>query len=176
MKRFFKGNKAMGSIFNDNINFVNRSAGNFRPQESSREMLLSVNTGGAGPLPLTGNPLNSPINVVSTSIDTRRFKRSTNLLIFTTLISLPAGAVVQLHFDITRSVDGGGSTQIGSTYTFEATANTAFSQSFAFQFADGDLEGGSYTYSVQLSPNSTISGTGGTTISNATLTVFAVRS
>jgi hypothetical protein len=173
---FFKRKKAMGNVFSDNVNFVNRNAGNPQQQQgSSREILLASNTGGAGPLPITDCALNAPVSVVSTSIDTSRLRRVTNFLLFTAQISLPAGAVAALSFEILRSVDGSG-VKVGSTYTFEATAAAALSQSFSFQFADEDLEGDNYTYSVQLSPNSSVSGTAGTTINNATLTVIAVRS
>lgn len=162
----------MGNVFSDNVNFVNRSPNCPPPQSAPREVLLASNTGGVGPLPIIDN---APVSVVSTSIDTRPLRRSTNLLIFTGQISLPAAATVTLNFEILRTADGNGPVKIGSTYTFEATAGAALSLSFSFQFADTDLQGDNYTYAVQLSPNSIVSGTG-SSINNASLTVIAVRS
>lgn len=139
---------------------------------TGRQAALNASSGGIGPLPVA--TLTLPINVVSTTIDTRDMCRTNNLLTFTSVITLPATATVTLNFQIRRTVNDGTGTNVGSTYTFAVTAAALLAQSFSFQFLDINVQPGFYTYSVQLSANSAISAPVGTSINNAVLSVLAV--
>lgn len=138
-----------------------------------RQVALNASSGGVALLPTTA--LTAPINVVSTTIDTRDMCRTNNLLTFICNIILPATTTAALNFQIRRSLNDGTATTVGSTYTFVATTPAAvlLAQSFGFQFLDTDIQPGFYTYSVQLSPGSVASVTGAS-ISNAVLSVLAV--
>ncbi|HEX2927093.1 MAG TPA: DUF4489 domain-containing protein [Ruminiclostridium sp.] len=140
-----------------------------------QNVVLSANTGGVGALPVITTLFADPINVVSTTIDTTRLTRSTNLLQFSSVINLPLGVSVTFNFEILRSSDGGSAVKIGPTYTFSTIVDVLESESFSFQFADTMLVPGNYTYSVQLSTNSIIDITPGASIINATLSVLAVE-
>lgn len=146
------------------------------PPSANREVLVNSSTGSAGPLPLISTSLSAPINVVSTSIVTTGLARTTNLLIFTSQISLPLGISVTLNFEIFRTVNGGNPAKVGSSYTFSTLATACESECFAFQFADSGIQEGEYTYSVQISTNSVLDITPGLTVNNGTLTVLAVKS
>jgi len=137
-----------------------------------RQVALNASSGGIGPLPTA--TITTPINVVSTTIDTRDMCRTNNLLTFTCAITLPATVIVTLNFQIRRTVNDGTGTNVGSTYTFAATAAALLAQSFSFQFLDTDVQPGFYTYSVQLAANSSISIPVGSSINNAVLSVLAV--
>jgi hypothetical protein len=102
-------------------------------------------------------------------------RRTTNLLIFTSQINLPSGILVNLNFEIFRSVNGSAPVKAGATYAFGTTAAASESKSFSFQFADKNAVEGIYTYSVQISSNSTISLMPDLTVTNATLTILAIR-
>jgi hypothetical protein len=138
-----------------------------------REVMLNASSGSAGPLPIITTLLSSPINVVSTTIDTNGMGNTNNLLTFTGLISLPLGISVTLNFQIHRVFNNGSPIGVGSTYTFSTTVTILESESFSFQFFDANVPEGSYTYSVNLSTNSIIDVTPGVTI-NAVLSVLAV--
>lgn len=138
-----------------------------------RQVAVSSSTGGAGPLPVITTLLADPINVVSTTIDTTGMRDVTNLLIFTSMISLPIGISVTLNFQITRTSPDGSSIKVGSTYTFATLVTVLESEAFSFQFADQNLRPGNYTYSVEISTNSIIDITPGVTVNNATLSVIA---
>lgn len=138
-----------------------------------RQATLNASTGSAGPLPLITTLLSSPINVVSTSIDTTGMGSTNNLLTFTSTINLPVGISVTLNFQILRVYNNGESRNVGSTYTFSTTANVLESEAFSFQFMDAHVPEGSYTYSVILSTNSIVDVTPGATV-QAVLSAFAV--
>ena len=138
-----------------------------------RQAALNASTGSAGPLPIITTLLASPINVVSTSIDTTGMGNTNNLLTFTSTISLPLGISVTLNFQIQRVYNNGSPRNVGSTYTFSAAVNVLESEAFSFQFMDAHVPDGSYTYSVILSTNSIIDVTPGATI-QAVLSVLAV--
>lgn len=139
-----------------------------------RQVALNASTGGAGPLPLITTLLSSPINVVSTSIDTTGMGNTNNLLTFTSNISLPLGISVTLNFQIQRVYNNGSPLNVGSTYTFATTVVVLESEAFSFQFMDANVPEGYYTYSVNLSTNSIVDVTPGATINNAVLSVLAV--
>jgi hypothetical protein len=139
----------------------------------ARQVSLNAVNGSIGPLPLITTTLSSPINVVSTPIDTIGMGNTDNLLKFTSIINLPLGISVTLNFQIHRVYNNGNPLNIGSTYTFSATVNVLESEAFTFQFMDANVPDGSYTYSVNLSTNSIIDITPGATVS-AVLSVLAV--
>lgn len=139
-----------------------------------RQVALNAASGGVGPLPVITTLLAAPINVVSTTIDTRRIGTANNLLHFTSTISLPIGISVTLNFQIHRSSGNGQPIAVGGTYTFAETVTVLESEAFSFQFFDPDVQPGFYTYSVELSTNSVIDVTPGCTVNNAVLSVLAV--
>lgn len=138
-----------------------------------RQAALNAASGSVGPLPIFTTLLASPLNVVSTTIDTTGMGNTNNLLKFTSIIGLPLGISVTFNFQIHRVHNNGSPIGVGSTYTFSTTVNILESESFSFQFMDADVPDGSYTYSVNLSTNSIIDVTPGATI-NAVLSVLAV--
>lgn len=140
---------------------------------TGRQVAFGSATGGAGPLPIITTLLADPINVVSTNIDTRDMTDVTNLLIFTSTISLPLGVSVTLNFQITRTNEDGPTIRVGPTFTFETLVTALESEAFVFQFADGNLIPGNYTYPIEISTNSIIDITPGLTVSNATLSIIA---
>ena len=139
-----------------------------------RQVALNASSGGAGPLPIITTLFASPINVVSTSIDTSEMGVTGNLLNFTSVINLPLGISVTLNFEILRAAREGSSVNVGSTYTFSTLVTALEAESFSFQFFDSTVAPGFYTYTVQLSTNSVIDITPGLTINNAVLSVLAV--
>lgn len=139
---------------------------------SELQVAFGSSTGGVGPLPCITTLLADPINVVSTTIDTTDLRDVTNLLSFTSTISLPFGICVILNFQITRTNQDGSTIKVGPTFTFSTWATALESESFAFQFADGNLKPGNYTYAVEISTNTIIDVTPGLTINNATLSVI----
>ncbi len=139
-----------------------------------RQVALNASSGAVGPLPIITTLFASPLNVVSTSIDTRGIGSTNNLLNFTSIINLPLGISVTLNFEITRSINGGAPVNVGSTYTFSTLVDVLEAEAFSFQFFDPDVEPGFYTYSVQLSTNSIIDITPGASVQNAVLSVLAV--
>lgn len=134
---------------------------------------LNAASGHAGPLPVITTLLAAPINVVNVTIDTTGMRHPDVLLTYTSIISLPLGVSVTLNFEILRTTPGGAPTPVGSTYTFSTLVTALEAESFAFQFFDSDLAPGVYTYTVQVSTNSIIDITPGTTV-NATLSALAV--
>ena len=146
-----------------------------RGQQDDRrgpQVAVASNTGSAGPLPVITTLLADPINVVSTNIETTG-RDVTNLLIFTSTISLPLGISVTLNFQITRTNVEGATIKVGPTFTYSTLATALESESFAFQFADSNLRPGNYTYSIEISTNSIIDITPGVTVNNATLSVIS---
>lgn len=141
-------------------------------RNGNTQVAFGSSTGGAGPLPVITTLLADPINVVSTTIDTAGLTDVTNLLIFTSTISLPLGISVTLNFQITRTNEDGSTIKVGPTFTFATLATALESESFAFQFADNNLRPGNYTYSIEISTNSIIDITPGLTVNNATLSVI----
>jgi len=138
-----------------------------------RQVTASSNTGGAGPLPVFNTLLADPVNVVSTSINTRGMNDTTNLLIFTCTVNLPLGISINLNFQINRLRGDGSSSKVGGTYTFATLATVLESEAFSFQFADNNVPAGEYTYSIEISTNSLVDITPGATVNNATLSVIA---
>lgn len=139
-----------------------------------KQAALNASSGGVGPLPIITTLFASPLNVVSTTIDTRDIGETNNLLNFTSIVNLPVGISVTLNFEITRSLNGGAPVNVGSTYTFATLVNVLEAEAFSFQFFDPDVQPGFYTYSVQLSTNSIIDITPGASVQNAVLSVLAV--
>jgi hypothetical protein len=140
-----------------------------------KQVTMNSSTGSAGPLPCITNYFADPINVVSTTIDTRGMKKTNNLLIFTSTICLPIGISVTLNFQITRTSSEGGTIKVGSTYTFSTIVTVLEAEAFSFQFFDSNIEQGNYTYSVDISTNSKIDITPGVTVNSGTLSVIAVK-
>ncbi len=138
-----------------------------------RQAVLNASSGGVGPLPIFTTLLASPLNVVSTTIDTTGMGNTNNLLKFTGIIGLPLGISVTFNFQIQRVFNNGAPIGVGSTYTFSTTVNVLEAEAFSFQFMDADVPEGSYTYAVNLSTNSIVDVTPGATV-NATLSVLAV--
>lgn len=166
MRRYFMycNNSALSPLtFNDD-------------SRSRRQAVLNASSGSVGPLPLITTLFAAPLNVVSTTIDTRSVRGNTNnLLNFTSIINLPVGISVTLNFEITRSLNNGSPINVGSTYTFSTLVDILEAEAFGFQFFDPDLEAGFYTYSVRLSTNSIIDITPGASVQNAVLSVLAVQ-
>ena len=143
-------------------------------EKCRRQGALNSNSGGGGPLPILTTTLSAPLNVVSTSIDTRGMGPTNNLLNFTSTVALPIGVVVTLNFEIARTAADGSTTNVGATYTFSTIVTVLEAEAFSFQFFDTDVAPGAYTYSVRLSTTTIISVTPGVTINNAVLSVLAV--
>jgi hypothetical protein len=139
-----------------------------------REVVLNASTGSAGPLPILTTTLSSPINVVSTSINTNGLGNTNTLLTFTGIISLPLGISVTFNFQIQRVYNNGTPLNVGSTYTFSTAVVVLESEAFSFQFLDSNVPEGYYTYSVSLSTNSIVDVTPGATINSAVLSALAV--
>jgi hypothetical protein len=144
-----------------------------------QQVAVSSTTGSAGPLSATAAavPLATPINVVSTNINTCRLGATDNLISFSGLITIPAATkptITTLIFQVLRSSCIGSAIAVGSAYTFSVSTTDFTSQSFNFSFTDSNVAPGTYTYSVQLAPGSII-GVAGTTILNATLNVTATK-
>ena len=132
---------------------------------------VNANTGGAGPLGIIA-ALASPINVVSTTINTCCIGTTNNLITFTTNISIPVALVATLNFQVVRSSCVGSPVPIGSTFTYAETVAALTTRSFSFSFLDTNVAPGTYTYTVQLVPGTTIT-VAGLAILNATLSVTA---
>jgi hypothetical protein len=146
---------------------------NYPMRENRRQAALNASSGGVGPLPVFTTLLASPLNVVSTTIDTAGMGNTNNLLKFTSIINLPVGISVTFNFQIHRVFNNGAPIGVGATYTFAATVNVLEAESFSFQFLDENVPEGSYTYAVNLSTNSIVDITPGATVS-AVLSVLAV--
>ena len=143
-------------------------------RRNRRQAVLNASSGSVGPLPIVTTLFASPLNVVSTSINTNDIGSTNNLLNFTSIVNLPLGISVTLNFEITRSLNSGAPVNVGSTYTFSTVVDVLEAEAFSFQFFDPDVEAGFYTYSVQLSTNSIIDITPGASVQNAVLSVLAV--
>ncbi len=143
-------------------------------RRSRKQVALNSSSGGVGPLPIVTTLFAAPLNVVSTSIDTRDIGDANILLNFTSIVNLPLGISVTLNFEITRSLNGGAPVNVGATYTFSTLVDVLEAEAFSFQFFDPDVQPGFYTYSVQLSTNSVIDITPGASVQNAVLSVLAV--
>ncbi len=140
-----------------------------------REVALNASSGGVGPLPIITTLFAEPLNVVSTSINTRDLYPGTNnLLTFTSIINLPLGISVTLNFQIRRTSSDGNSIGVGSTYTFSTIVDVLEAEAFSFQFFDANVAPDFYTYSIELSTNSIIDVTPGASVNNAVLSVLAV--
>lgn len=141
---------------------------------TGRQAALNASSGGVGPFPIVTTLFAEPINVVSTTIDTRDMSRTNNLLTFTGIVNLPVGVSVTLNFQLRRSLNDGTGVSVGSTYTFSTIVTVLEAEAFSFQFLDADVLPGFYTYTVQLSTNSIIDITPGVSVNNAVLSVLAV--
>lgn len=141
-----------------------------------KQVTLNAASGSVGPLPVITTLFAEPINVVSTTIDTRNIGTTNNLLHFSSIVNLPIGISVTLNFQIHRTINDGAPVNVGSTYTFSTTVTVLEGEAFGFQFFDPDVQPGFYTYSIQLSTNSIIDVTPGASINNAVLSVLAVSS
>ena len=139
---------------------------------ANRRVMLNASNGSLGPLP--NSPLHSPLNIVSTSINTQRIGPTDNLINFCGILYLPAGASVNLIVQVRRISAAGQSIFLGGAFSLVRNATAAQSDTFNFQVFDPDVQPGNYTYSAELSDNSTISGNLGPTICNAVFSVLAV--
>ena len=142
---------------------------------SKPQVVMSSSGGGVGPLPLISTSLSEPLNVVSTSVNTCCVGNTSNLLMFTSIINLPAALAFTLNFQILRSSCTGGSVNIGPTFTFAEAVSLIGAEAFSFQFVDNNVAPGNYTYSIQLGTG-TLVASAGVTVTNAILTVLAVSS
>lgn len=140
----------------------------------SRRVMLNASNGSLAPLPVTSSTLTSPLNIVSTSINTRRLGLADNLLNFCGFLYLPAGSSVNLIIQVHRTPTNGQSILLGGAFMLVRSTIPAQSDTFNFQIFDPDIQPGSYTYSAELSDNSTVSGTPGSMICNAVLSVLSV--
>ena len=147
----------------------------FNDRRSEKQVALNAASGGVGPLPIITTLFAEPLNVVSTTIDTRGMGQTNNLLNFSSIINLPLGISVTLNFQIRRSINGGAPIGVGATYTFSTIVDVLEAEAFSFQFFDADVEPGFYTYAVDLSTNSFIDVTPGCSVNNAVLSVLAVK-
>jgi hypothetical protein len=163
-QRFFAANSRCGGA----------GIGNCGEYRERKQVVLNATSGGVGPLPIVTTLLAEPINVVSTTIDTREMDSTNNLLHFSSIINLPLGISVTMNFQITRSSNQGGTIGVGATYTFSTLVDILEAEAFSFQFMDSNVEPGFYTYSIQLSTNSIIDITPGASVNNAVLSVLAV--
>ena len=140
----------------------------------SRRVVLNASNGSLTPLPVTSSTLTSPLNIVSTSIDVRRLSPANNLLNFSGFLYLPAGSSVNLIIQVRRTLANGQSILLGGAFMLVRSTIPAQSDTFNFQVFDPDVQPGNYTYSVELSDNSSVSGTPGSMICNAVLSVLSV--
>lgn len=139
------------------------------------DVALNAATGGAGPLPIIAiGDLTQVIPVVSVTIDADCICDPDVLLTFTTTITLPVAVVATLGFAVIRtSTCCGTPITIGPGFTYATTVVALESDSFTFQLFDADLEPGTYTYTVVLTP-STVTTVAGVALVNATLSALAV--
>jgi len=146
-----------------------------KKRHECREVLLNAATGGAGPLPAITTPLLAPIQVVSVTIDPDKVDDLAVLLNFTSIISSPLAVILNLNFQVLRSIDGGLPIPIGPQFTFARAIAALEADSFGFQVFDRNIEGHTVTYSVVLASTSLISVAVGVTIVNATLSALGVE-
>jgi hypothetical protein len=160
---------------NGNNTFFNTESVSNLSNQSNRCFPIQINssTGSVGPLGAISS-LPTPINVVSTSINTCCIGKTDNLIQFTSTINIPVAITTTLVFQVYRSSCIGNAVPVGSSYTFAINASNLTSQSYAFTFLDSGVAPGTYTYSVQLISGTTTTAAG-LTISNATLSIIAIR-
>ncbi len=158
------GNSSGGS--NDN----GGSAGVVR---CAPQPVLSSSTGGAGPLPAISTSLATPINIVSTTVNTCSAGKTDNLVQFTCIVNAPSAVGLTLNFQIVRSSCMGGAVNVGPTFTFGEELSIVGTESFSFQFVDNNVAPGTYTYAVQLGTG-TLVASAGVTVTNGVLSVLAV--
>ena len=135
--------------------------------------MLSSSTGGAGPLPAISTSLATPINIVSTTVNTCSAGKTDNLVQFTCIVNAPSAVGLTLNFQIVRSSCMGGAVNVGPTFTFGEELSIVGTESFSFQFVDNNVAPGTYTYSVQLGTG-TLVASAGVTVTNGVLSVLAV--
>lgn len=146
----------------------------YRRTSGNRVITMNASSGGAGPLPIiTG--LTAAIPIVNTTVSTLSNRNPLILLTFSGIIGIPQGTTISLNFEVIRSMENN-SIKIGPTYTVSGTYSVLTSQSTSFQIIDNNLQYGNYTYTVQLSQNSTITGAAGLTITNAVLSALVSES
>lgn len=134
--------------------------------------IIKSSTGSLGPLSIATS-LGSYLPITSVTFDTKGMKEVSIDLNFTAQINSPASAASRLIFVIRKTADKGGDQLIGSAYVYANTSTVIEAESFSFHYLDTEVDPGKYTYSIQLDPNSSISGASGVTITNATLTLVA---
>lgn len=132
---------------------------------------VSAATGGVGPLGCIA-ALITPLNVVSTTINTCCIGSTDNLINFTSTINLPVSLTTSLNFQVVRSSCIGSPIPIGPTFTFAEAVSCLTTRNFSFSFLDANVAPGTYTYSVQLT-SGTLTTAIGLSIINATLSVTA---
>lgn len=135
---------------------------------------LNASSGGAGPFPAQCTLFTSPIPITSVTVDVNGFNMPVILLKFTAVISLPVDVFATLNFEVTRTKSEGMPAKIGATYDFTHCGGDLQSRSFCFQLFDTELESGTYTYAVALSPNSAIACAPGMTIVNSVLSALTI--
>ena len=135
--------------------------------------MLSSSTGGAGPLPAISTSLATPINIVSTTVNTCSAGKTDNLVQFTCIVNAPSAVGLTLNFQIVRSSCMGGAVNVGPTFTFGEELSIVGAEGFSFQFVDNNVAPGTYTYAVQLGTG-TLVASAGVTVTNGVLSVLAV--
>ncbi len=174
MNNFQYSNALAQSFFPENNRCSGGDDDHHEERRVKKQVALNASSGGVGPLPIITTLFAEPINVVSTTIDTREMENTNNLLHFSSIINLPLGISVTLNFQIRRTSSEGGTVGVGATYTFSTLVDVLEAEAFSFQFMDSNVEPGFYTYSVELSTNSIIDVTPGASVNNAVLSVLAV--
>jgi|GEM_PF-896338 len=174
MNNFQYSNALAQSFFPENNRCSGGDDDHHEERRVKKQVALNASSGGVGPLPIITTLFPEPINVVSTTIDTREMENTNNLLHFSSIINLPLGISVTLNFQIRRTSSEGGTVGVGATYTFSTLVDVLEAEAFNFQFMDSNVEPGFYTYSVELSTNSIIDVTPGASVNNAVLSVLAV--
>lgn len=143
-----------------------------KDQENRQTVVMEALEGGAGPISAPG--LQKPIDVVSTTINTRGVGYTNPMVHFTGNIRVPKAMDIALYFHIVRSSFKSGTSTIGPTYVFRQIATARGSESFSFQLMDSERSPGIYTYTVELGTDTVVS-EDGVRVTEAVLSVIAVR-
>lgn len=147
-------------------------------QRSGRAIVASGSSGTPVFLPSVdiGDLGDSPIPVASATIDTRGLRNPKIIVLFTGAIGLPATAIANVSFELSKACNNGASQRIGSSFTFTGTPIvSSFSNSaVSFQHFDCSSCPGCCTYTVSIAPRSTTVTLGPASV-GGTITVFAIE-
>lgn len=125
--------------------------------------MVACGSGAAGPLPvmdLAGASIVNPYPVASVTVDLRGMRRPNVLITFTSLVSIPLGALANISFRIIRSCNGT-SQAIGGSYNYTSAIEVLHSETFTFQTCDCGVCCDCVTYTVEIS-NATLAQAGAT--------------